>query len=350
VPTDPVVEFAQGRFGTDAGFPADAGARPRPPDWVGVGAALPVADEETVTVRPDDPITIEEREPVPQTEPAIDGTTVETLAFYLPFHFYRTAWGIYIRAAGLWALAGRLALPKKHPGLETLAVSYRLLLAHERAHFRAEYAASRIEVLTAEPRYEDYFKDVEAGLHEEALANAYALGQLRRHAVPKMIKAVAAWMATQPDGYRDFAKWLPPHTTEAHRRAAIAMSRVAAVTNRLSGAPSHAWHPAEFLFRQSSASVPVYFVLDLTTPSVRIVRPFPKDYGLQVFVHSNDHKPPHIHIESPPGKKRTRYTWPALTPLPGDPSLKAIEEKQLRKYLNRHHDAIAQRVVNIPWK
>lgn len=274
MPTDPVIEFAQGRFGTDAGFPADAGARPRPPDWVGVGAGLSVAGEETVTVRSDDPIMIEEQGPVPQTEPATDGTTIETLAFYLPFHFYRTTWGIYIRTAGLWALARRLALPKKHPGLEALAVSYRLLLAHERAHFRAEYAASGIEVLTAEPRYEDYFKDVDAGLHEEALANAYALGQLRRHAVPKMIKAVAAWMATQPDGYRDFSKWLPPHTTEAHRRAAIAMSGVATLANRLSGAPSYAWHPAEFLFRQSSAYVPVYFVLDLTTLLCESCDPF----------------------------------------------------------------------------
>jgi hypothetical protein len=152
--SDPIVEFAQLRFGTDAGLPADAVTRGPLPDWVG-GAA----DETRVPAEADNPITIEGRVPMPhEPQPAADGTTAEMLAYYLPFHFYRTAWGIYIRSAGVWALARRLALPKKLPDANVLASAYNLLLDHERLHFFAEYASSRVEVVTAGACYDAYFK------------------------------------------------------------------------------------------------------------------------------------------------------------------------------------------------
>src|SRR5881628_3271791 len=153
MPSDPIVEFAQRRFGTDAGLPAEAVARAPLPDWI-AGAV----GEATVPAEGDDPIRVEGRVPTPhEPEPVADGTTAETLAFYLPFHFYRTTWGIYIRAAGVWALARRFALPGKLPDLSVVVCAYNLLLEHERLHFCAEYAASRIEVVTAQACYAEYF-------------------------------------------------------------------------------------------------------------------------------------------------------------------------------------------------
>jgi hypothetical protein len=278
--------------------------------------------------------------------PTDDGITPDTLAYYLPFHFYCTTWGIYVRAEGVWALARRLVLPKKLPDARFLDCAYYLLLNHERLHFFAEYAAARIEVVTAQSCYERYFKDKYAALHEEALANAHALRGLLRGVSPKIVQAASAWMTTQGPGYCEFGNWLPPRFTEGERRAAARMTPAAALTNRLSSAE----HPAEFLFRNtSSRPVPVYIVLDPSVPWVRVVKPFPKDFGLQVLVYTNDHKPPHIHIECPPGTRRTRYRWPELTPLRGDQALRVNEEKRLRQYVDAYGGAIERKVTTIPW-
>lgn len=348
MPSDPIVEFAQRHFGTD-GLPADAEARAPLPNWLPAdigGAAVPA--------EADHPITIEGRVPMPhEPQPTGNGTTADVLAYYLPFHFYRTAWGIYVRLAGVWALARRLALPKKLPDMNALACAYNVLLNHERLHFLAEYAASRVEVVTAQACYGTYFKEKNAALHEEALANAHALRGLRRRASPKLVQAASDWMATQGPGYCDFSKWLGPNFTDGEREAAAfmtpattALTIVAAMAN---GPVDR--HRADFLFRNASnRPVPLYIVLDSSVPWVRVVKPFPKAYGLQVFVHSNDHKPPHIHIECPPGTPPTRYQWPELTRLPGDRALRASEEKRLHQYVAVHRPAIARRIAAIPWK
>lgn len=349
MPTDPVIEFAQRRFGTDAGLPTDATARAPIPDWL-AGAG----DEDTIPVEVDDPIRVEG--PVPRgPTPAANGTTVETLAFYVPFHFYRTKWGIYIRAGGVWSLARRLALPKKLPDLNILRAAYHLLLEHERFHFCAEYAASRIEVVTPQACYSSYFKDKDASLHEEAVANAHALRALTRRASAKLVKTASAWMTAQPQGYRDFKNWLPPRLTDGKRQAALFMTP-SGLTNRilaykLTRSSGYAFHPADFLFLQTTdRRIPIRIVLESSTPWLKLARPFPKDFGLQVYVHSNDHRPYHIHIDCPPGTPCTRYLWPERSPYPGDPSLSTGEEKRLRKYLKVHGRAIARRVATVPWK
>jgi hypothetical protein len=350
---DPVIEFAQRRFGTDAGLPAGVARTPLP-SWV-AGAA----GDAKVSAEGDDPIRVEGSVPRRgEPEPAADGTTVEDLAFYLPFHFYRTAWGVYIRAAGVWALARRFALPRMCPDATGLACAYKLLLEHEHLHFLAEYAASRIEVVTAEDCYAAYFKHEEAGLHEEALANAQALRGFRRSVPSKLVKQAENWMATQGPGYSDFKEWLPPRFTSGERRAAVFMAAIpAAAKNRFALSPmptsasAYAWHPAEFLFRNTARpSVPVYIILDLSVPWVRVAKPFPKQFGLQVFVYSNDHNPPHMHIDSPPGTKRTRYQWSELKPISGDSRLTSSEEKRLRQYLDAHGRAIERKITSIPWR
>jgi hypothetical protein len=56
--TDPVIEFGQQAFGTDAGLPPDATARLPIPDWL-AGAS----DEVIVPAEVDDPIRIKGRVP-----------------------------------------------------------------------------------------------------------------------------------------------------------------------------------------------------------------------------------------------------------------------------------------------
>jgi hypothetical protein len=221
------------------------------------------------------------------------------------------------------------------------------LLEHERLHFFAEYAASRIEVLSHKSCYKEYFADAEAACHEEALANAHAIRVIGRRAPRRFREAAAAWMLTQPEGYRDFAQWLPPRFQEGRRRAACCMSRPKAVANILAIGS----HPAEFVFFQvSSRACPVRIVLDAHAPWVRVGRPFPKQFGLQVYVFPNDHRPPHIHIDRPPGTPYTRYLWPDLTPFPSDRRLRSSEEKDLRRYVAVHGAAITKKVAAVQWQ
>jgi len=138
-----------------------------------------------------------------------DTSTADALAYYQPFHFYATSWGIYVRASGVQALAERLS-PGRNPDIAALNFTYQLLLAHEQFHFLAEYASSRLEVISDQSSYEGYFNDGDAACHEEALANAYAITDLRRRNPKGLIAAAESWMLTQPQGYRDFQKWLPP--------------------------------------------------------------------------------------------------------------------------------------------
>src|SRR5207253_2276166 len=89
-----------------------------------------------------------------EPDPAPDGSTPDSFAFYLPFHFYKNTWGIYIRSSGLWALSRRIAANRIDKTV--IMGAYRVLFEHERFHFIAEYAASRIEVITAQSSYREY--------------------------------------------------------------------------------------------------------------------------------------------------------------------------------------------------
>jgi len=329
---DPVIQFAQERFGAEA----DAG--PVLPNWlVGrVEEAIPFEGDE-VSIDGD---ASSDAEP----QPASDGITPDNLAFYLPFHFYQKSWGIYIRASGVWALARRIAAGAVD--LERLMNAYRVLFEHERFHFIAEYAASRIEVVTAKSSYREYSSEQCAAKHEEALANAWALCRLRRRA-PSVVGAISNWMRGQPPGYRGFEKWMPPRFVAGERQAAVFMARHEAALNRLLGQD----HPAEFLFRGSpNRLIPIYWVFDVPPAWIRLVKPFPKYLGVRVLVHSNDHKPPHIHIQAPPGRDRTRYRWPELTPLDGDPTLRSKDRKNLDCYIAAYGKDIDDRIKRIAWQ
>jgi hypothetical protein len=106
--------------------------------------------------------------------------------------------------------------------------------------------------------------------------------------------------------------------------------------------------PTEFLYDGLTRSVaPIRVVLD--APGVGVLKPFPKDMGLRVLVHSNDHPPPHIHVESPPGTPFTRLEWSTLRPLPGDRALSGRQQKDLDHYLSKYGTQIDQRVRQVSW-
>jgi len=355
VRTDAIIQFAQDRYGTDAGQPAGIPGRAPVPDWVTSAA------EHSITADGDHAVRIENDGSAAAPNPVTDTSIPDVLAYYLPFHFYKKAWGIYVRAAGVCALAEQLRPKAGTADLPVLDFAYRLLLEHERFHFFAEYAASRLEVVTTEPCYREgthtdipgysgYFQDHAAACHEEALANAHAVQACKRCDSGPLLDSAQAWMTTQPEGYRDFKQWLPPAFDDGRRRVAVHMSPVRAMTNRLCSC-GYPFHPAEFLFfRVNPRRAPVRIVLDAALPWLMVAKPFPKQFGLQVYVFPNDHKPPHIHIDRPPGTPYTRYLWPDLKPYPNDARLRSSEEKALRRYVAVHGARIAQKVGAVVWQ
>ncbi len=113
----------------------------------------------------------------------------DALAFYLPFHYYPTWWGIYITVDGLLHLTevfstmGNHTFPRHHYGLAARFFLY----AHEFYHYRIESLATRIEVTHRRPVYIDGFeRHYRNTLNyspteclEEALANGYAYERLQ---------------------------------------------------------------------------------------------------------------------------------------------------------------------------
>src|SRR5438445_13719866 len=72
--------------------------RPALPTWLREPESLDTADQF-------DPWVIEGEVPPPDPPSGVDHWGADVLAFYLPFHFYREEWGIYLRASGIIYLA-----------------------------------------------------------------------------------------------------------------------------------------------------------------------------------------------------------------------------------------------------
>lgn len=68
---------------------------------------------------------------------------------------------------------------------------------------------------------------------------------------------------------------------------------------------------------------------------------------MQVLVYTRDHPPPHIHVEFMDSDKVARLEWPSLTPLRGEPTLSAREEKNLQAYVQDHYKDIDRKVQKV---
>jgi len=352
-----LVDFAQQRFGSlaertsgldplgpgledaekvDAQAGSGRAARPRLPSWM----SQRTVDQE-LAADPEHPWRIDG--PIERQQPPPDADTLgaDALAFYAPFHFYRNEWGIFIRMSGVVHLAEVLKGGALRPGDEHLLdLAESVLAEHEWHHAATEIACTRAELVARRPLYLPYFASTEAAQHEEALANAQAITWVFDSGPAK--SRAESWMSRQGPGYREYGSWLAPRLfSKGIDRAARFMTASLPDQGPRADPSLHT-----FLFRGTHRyrSMPYTRVNDLGALGVTVLRPFPKEHGVQVFVHSNDHPPPHIHVKALSGEEETRYSWPDLIPLENDRPLSSSVEKRLRRYVESHRTRIGARV------
>lgn len=118
-------------------------------------------------------------------------------------------------------------------------------------------------------------------------------------------------MKSQPSGYRDYDQWNESNGLKKGRTA---------ITNHLHDSLKH-WRNEQIrtdakildLYQDLRyPKIPIFRVPDLS--GLGSVRRFEKSYGMQVCVFSNDHPPPHIHVDFLDNKTPIRVGWPSLAP------------------------------------
>lgn len=330
-----LVAFAQDNFGD---FGATTTANPprlRIPQWL-LDPTDPLSPADH-TWRIEDPPAV--GEPLPD----LDRIDPDALAFYIPFHFRREGWGIYLRASGVRDLASRLKGSPLKPGDEAyLDLADSVLYQHELIHATAEIACTRAELLARTAVYHPYFSSWPATQHEEALANASAVRRCFPADPMGARSALEKWMSRQGPGYRDFGRWVDAGAFSRGQEDAATY----ATANLPRPAPKASSSLHTFLFRgaRNYSSLPVTLVHDLGRSHVCALRPFARAHGIQVLVHTNDHPPPHIHIQLLRDQSETRYRWPELLPLKGEKALAGAAKKALSEYLRDHGQQIGERV------
>jgi hypothetical protein len=299
----------------------------------------------------------------PAEEQIISTTGVEALAYYAPFHFYqRHQWGIYIRDFGLAYLATRFLGRHTINAADNwvLRCAYEFLLQHEYSHFQAEVAVSRYELLLFQKTiyldhvYLHHFSDRHSSWLEESVANARAYQRFEhkiqtiasQSAIDQFKSFLANWMKCQPSGYRDYDRWIGRAGLKKGR-SAIAMHLHESVQHWRRGAIKNDGDIFD-LFRDAEYSkIPITRVPDARLTALRSARQLPKAYGLQVSVFSNDHPPPHIHVDFLDGKTTIRVEWPSLQPLRHDRPLSHSERSNLGANCVWESDATARNCITL---
>jgi hypothetical protein len=343
-----LVEYAQENFGALSDAPnihvdnilnptsADLDSRPPVPDWIGPSDERDLPSDDSHPWRIEGPIDPQ------QPPPELERFGADALAFWVPFHFYRERWGMYIRLSAVPYLARVLKGGSLRPGDEHyLDLAEGILYEHEWTHANIEIACTRAEMVARQSLYQPYFADRIAALHEEALGNA----QVLQHTLEEHERAhIEAWMRKQGPGYRDFANWRDSRKfSRGMDRAVRYMFKPLPPPHLKASGPSKT-----FLFHESRRYVvPFRRINDLRSGQVSVLRPFRKDFGIQVLVHSNDHPPPHIHIQMPPGGAETKYIWPDMVPMKNAERLPSGGEKKLERYLESYQTEIEERLHQV---
>ncbi len=299
-----------------------------------------------------------------------EAAAFDVWAYYVPFHFYRARWGIYVLEFGILKLSAILA-GSKTPPLNSWLVThaFRALMLHEFFHYCVEVATSRIELPMANTNfgtldfllnfkgcsdlYTSYFHDRIGSAVEEALANAYAFRCIDR-LYPQYFRKKTKFqdaqtrlcnaMKGQGGPYAQFDKFGTTKRFGVGRGCVVDRICHAVWTYYPSLAeiePSAA-HFMELKVELSEC--PVYLIRDAQDQSLQIGKPFPKAYGLRVTVYSSDHAPIHVHVSDLNSGRETRYLWPKLQVYPKDPRLPSGKEGHLAAYVQLHRRAIQKRV------
>lgn len=240
-------------------------------------------------------------------------------------------------------MASRLSGTNSVPNPESIDIARRILIEHELFHFLSESVCSLSELNTFEKLYKQYYNKTAALVLEEALANSTSLMKCSKILDGNTTTLLKSMMKAQGAGYSDFDLYDTASTQKNGRNALAAI--ILDVPTRKEVLP--AW-PAHIFFKNPiTSSVPTKLVNDQKYSFIRVARRFPPQNGIQVHVHTNDHRPPHIHIDIPPGKAITRYAWPGLTPLPGDPTLSRSEKKRLDDYVSNYRIDIQNKIGKV---
>lgn len=145
-------------------------------------------------------------------------TVIDRLAFYLPFHYFRDWWGIYIFPEGILRIRQEMQpFFRVHQigPREQVRLAKQLLYHHEYYHHAVESFGTRLEAVTNQPCYLQGFSPrYQQTAHtsqclEETCANSYAREKLLMHhkalGVPRALlaQAINKWFSGQPLGYQE---------------------------------------------------------------------------------------------------------------------------------------------------
>ncbi|MCH7822603.1 MAG: hypothetical protein IIA07_11345 [Proteobacteria bacterium] len=364
-PVDELPALTEETIGQPQGSPDDAYPRVQTPWWV---IERP-ADLSPISV--DTELILENDASSTDFGNAVKDVTKnpnpDVYAFYCPFHFYRNAWGIYIKASGVLAISAFVLEQSRLSPSNTAVINsvFKLLLHHESFHYWTELACSRYEIPTIDFQrlagiryypYESHFLDRLATEHEEAMANAHAFREVvkyhQKSALPSSSSAgiqslLSKFMEQQPVGYRDFGRYL---LNTDHRRGQDQIFDNLRETVHLdlavSPPPSQILGRYFFSDRQVSPC-PVYLVKDRLSSALQAGKSFPVFNGMRIVVHTKEHDPPHFHLESPIGNEIGRYQWPDLSPLKGGKKLSGAIKRKLEKYLRKYGTEIDNKIQKV---
>lgn len=106
---------------------------------------------------------------------SISGSTPDTLAFYISYHYSRQRWGIYLLRSGVLKLAKHL-VSRGLGYLEAIEISRMFLIRHELTHFQTDFGITGLELSIRKPIYLKFRDEIRLkspgwNLIEEGLAN-----------------------------------------------------------------------------------------------------------------------------------------------------------------------------------
>ena len=149
---------------------------------------MPIDDEEVINTSEAINETFDVEQPFPGQPGTDNGNiTIDTLAFYLPYHIFKPElWGIYLLVEGVASLSQKFRkIDSNIKPIDSVRLAKAFLFYHESFHNCVETFATRMEIANRSPFYitgvnylyqntPPYLRGTKL-FHEEAFANKYAI-------------------------------------------------------------------------------------------------------------------------------------------------------------------------------
>ena len=180
----------------------------------------------------------------------------EAVAWYVPFHFNESKWGIYIHWTRYKQLASQVACNINVSPRTVLDGVYDALIGHELFHCRSEIFATVAEDITNSRLYlpySDLYKEIrmQKDCVEESLATSYGLAKVKNKKIREELGRLAKEM---PESYREWT--LYPYSPAFEEW----WNGIAKLTGQLLGSDaSNSWElSAHLVTGKTLAEVPKY--------------------------------------------------------------------------------------------